>query len=141
MQSLPPPAVIVSAPLPPRTSSLAAVPLKVPLSVSSVVTVMPAQSAGFTFVISLFNDNVNVYEVNNNGNWYDFGFFFGVLNALGGAGSRGQEAQLSAGSGTTPRKHARHPPWMTAMPRSRPYWESPYATPTTTFPLACPCSR
>jgi hypothetical protein len=42
-------------------------------------------------VISLFNDNVNVYEVNNNGNWYDFGFFFGVLNALGGAGSRARK--------------------------------------------------
>jgi hypothetical protein len=40
-----------------------------------------------TFVISLFSDNVNMYEVNNNGNWYDFGFFFGLLIGLGG-GSR-----------------------------------------------------
>jgi hypothetical protein len=40
-----------------------------------------------TFVISLFTDNVNMYEVNNNGNWYDFGFFFGLLIGLGG-GSR-----------------------------------------------------
>jgi hypothetical protein len=45
----------------------------------------------FTFVISLFTDNVNVYEVNNNGNWYDFGFFFGVLISLGGAGSRARK--------------------------------------------------
>jgi hypothetical protein len=40
-----------------------------------------------TFVISLFTDTVNMYEVNNNGNWYDFGFLFGLLIGLGG-GSR-----------------------------------------------------
>jgi hypothetical protein len=40
-----------------------------------------------TFVISLFTDNVSVYEVDNNGNWYDFGFFLGVLIALGGGGA------------------------------------------------------
>jgi hypothetical protein len=39
-----------------------------------------------TFAISLFTDNVSVYEVANNGNWYDFGFFIGVAIALGGAG-------------------------------------------------------
>jgi hypothetical protein len=31
-----------------------------------------------TFIISLFNDNVNIYEVHNNGNWYDFGFVVGI---------------------------------------------------------------
>ena len=40
-----------------------------------------------TFVISLFTDNVSVYEVANNGNWYDFGFFLGVAVALGGGGA------------------------------------------------------
>jgi hypothetical protein len=39
-----------------------------------------------TFVISLFSDNVSVYEVANNGNWYDFGFVFGALIVLGGSG-------------------------------------------------------
>jgi predicted small secreted protein len=39
-----------------------------------------------TFVISLFTDNVGVYEVANNGNWYDFGFLFGLTISLGGAG-------------------------------------------------------
>jgi hypothetical protein len=39
-----------------------------------------------TFVISLFSDNVSVYEVANNGNWYDFGFVLGLLIALGGSG-------------------------------------------------------
>ena len=39
-----------------------------------------------TFVISLFNDNVNIYEVHNNGNWYDFGFVLG-LSVVFGSGS------------------------------------------------------
>jgi len=30
--------------------------------------------APFTFVISLFTDDVNVYEVHNNGNWHNSGF-------------------------------------------------------------------
>lgn len=40
-----------------------------------------------TFVISLFNDNVSVYEVHNSGNWYDFGFVLGILIVLGGGGA------------------------------------------------------
>ena len=40
-----------------------------------------------TFVISLFNDNVNIYEVHNNGNWYNFGYVFG-LSIVFGSGSR-----------------------------------------------------
>ena len=48
--------------------------------------------APFTFVVSLFRDNVNVYEIHNNGNWYNFGFVLGagVLLGGGGAGSRGR---------------------------------------------------
>jgi hypothetical protein len=41
--------------------------------------------APITFVISLFNDHVSVYEVNNNGNWYDFGFVLGLSCSFGGA--------------------------------------------------------
>ena len=41
--------------------------------------------APITFVISLFKDSVNIYEVHNNGNWYDFGFVFGAAIALGGS--------------------------------------------------------
>ena len=37
-----------------------------------------------TFVISLFTDSVNIYEVDNNGNWYDFGFVLGLCCSLGG---------------------------------------------------------
>lgn len=40
--------------------------------------------APITFVISLFSDTVNVYEVHNNGNWYDFGFVLGLSIAFGG---------------------------------------------------------
>ena len=40
----------------------------------------------FTFIISLFNDNINIYEVYNNGGWYNFGFMFGVSAILGGGG-------------------------------------------------------
>ena len=42
--------------------------------------------APITFIISLFTDTVNVYEVHNNGNWYDFGFVFGAAMSLGGSG-------------------------------------------------------
>jgi hypothetical protein len=49
--------------------------------------------APITFVISLFSDNVNGYEIHNNGNWYNFGFVLGagVLLGGGGAGSRGRK--------------------------------------------------
>jgi hypothetical protein len=49
--------------------------------------------APITFVISLFNDNMNVYEIHNNGNWYNLGFVLGagVLLGGGGAGSRGRK--------------------------------------------------
>ncbi len=37
-----------------------------------------------TFIVSLFNENVNIYEVHNNGNWYNFGFVLGVAIVFGG---------------------------------------------------------
>ena len=39
-----------------------------------------------TFVISLFTDSVQMYEVNNSGGWYNFGFLLGAAIALGGSG-------------------------------------------------------
>jgi hypothetical protein len=42
--------------------------------------------APVTFVISLFTNNVNLYEVHNNGNWYDFGFVLGAGILFGGGG-------------------------------------------------------
>jgi hypothetical protein len=37
-----------------------------------------------TFVIGLFADDVNVYEVHNSGNWYNFGFILGAVFLIGG---------------------------------------------------------
>ena len=33
---------------------------------------------------SLFSDNIAIYAVNNNGNWYDWGFVIGAAGSLGG---------------------------------------------------------
>jgi hypothetical protein len=43
--------------------------------------------APITFIISLFTDKVNLYEVHNNGNWYDFGFVLGAGILFGGNGA------------------------------------------------------
>lgn len=43
--------------------------------------------APVTFVISLFTNTVNIYDVRNSGNWYDVGFFLGIVGVLGGGGS------------------------------------------------------
>lgn len=40
------------------------------------------------FIISLFSDTVHMYEVNNSGNWYNFGFLIGVAIILGGSCGR-----------------------------------------------------
>ena len=39
-----------------------------------------------TFIISLFNKNINIYEIHNNGGWYNFGFLFGVMIIFGSSG-------------------------------------------------------
>lgn len=46
--------------------------------------------APFSFVVSLFSDDVAVWAVNNNGGWYSFGFLIGVgsLGLGGGKASR-----------------------------------------------------
>ena len=40
----------------------------------------------FTFIISLFNKNINIYEVVNNGGWYNFGYVVGLSMIFGGGG-------------------------------------------------------
>ncbi len=40
-----------------------------------------------TWVISLFSDTVSIYEVHNNGGWYDTGFLLGAGFFLGGGGA------------------------------------------------------
>lgn len=39
----------------------------------------------FTFIISIFSDKVNIYEVANNGGWYNFGFIIGISVFYGGS--------------------------------------------------------
>ena len=46
-----------------------------------------------TFVVSLFKDGVGIYEVRNNGGWYDFGFMVGVSMIFGGSGRSGGAAR------------------------------------------------
>jgi hypothetical protein len=41
----------------------------------------------FTFVISLFTDNVRIYDVHNSGNWYNLGFLLGIMIFFGGSGN------------------------------------------------------
>jgi len=44
--------------------------------------------APITFIVSLFNPNVRIYETNNCGGWYDFGFLVGLAGTCGGSGSQ-----------------------------------------------------
>ena len=55
-----------------------------------------------TFVVSLFNDHVNIYEVHNSGNWYNFGFMLGVSSAFSGAARSGSNSRRRARSPQRP---------------------------------------
>jgi len=46
-----------------------------------------------TFVVSLFNDDVGIYEIHNNGGWYDFGFLFGAMVIFSGMARSGYAAR------------------------------------------------
>ena len=48
-----------------------------------------------TFIISLFNKKVGIYEVFNNGGWYNFGFIFGVMIIFGGSSGGASKAKRS----------------------------------------------
>lgn len=39
-----------------------------------------------TFIIGIFTDTVGIYEINNSGGWYDFGFVLGLLISLSHGG-------------------------------------------------------
>jgi len=38
-----------------------------------------------TFIISLFTKSVGIYELNNTGGWYNFGFILGIAISFGGS--------------------------------------------------------
>ena len=44
--------------------------------------------APLVFLVSLFKSNVGIYEVHNNGAWYNFGYLFGLACFFGGTGNR-----------------------------------------------------
>ena len=44
--------------------------------------------APFVFVASLFKSDLSIYEVHNNGVWYNFGYLFGLACFFGGSGNR-----------------------------------------------------
>ena len=44
--------------------------------------------APFTFIVSLFDDEVAIYAINNNGSWYNFGFLLGASIFFGGSGNK-----------------------------------------------------
>ena len=47
-----------------------------------------------TFAVSLFRDDVNIYETRNNGGWYNFGFLWGVLIVFGSAGRASAKEEM-----------------------------------------------
>jgi len=44
--------------------------------------------APFVLVASLFKSSLSIYEVHNNGAWYNFGYLFGLACLFGGGGNR-----------------------------------------------------
>lgn len=40
----------------------------------------------FSFIFSIFSDGVAIYDINNTGGWYDFGFMIGIGGFSFGAG-------------------------------------------------------
>ena len=42
----------------------------------------------FSWIGSLFSEDISIYAVYNNGGWYDFGFALGTGAILGGSSSR-----------------------------------------------------
>lgn len=40
--------------------------------------------APVSLVVKIFNNDVNVYETNNTGWWYQFGFYIAIIGGFGG---------------------------------------------------------
>jgi hypothetical protein len=54
-----------------------------------------------TFIVSLFNDHVSIYEVRNNGGWYDFGFMVGLSMVFSGSARSGAAGRSARRRRTT----------------------------------------
>ena len=53
------------------------------------------------FIASLFNPNVGLYEIHNNGAWYNFGFLRGIFIPLSGEAGAGVQRPGSSRCGRT----------------------------------------
>src|SRR5262249_25846301 len=55
--------------------------------------------APFVFLASLFKGDLSIYEVHNNGAWYNFGYLFGLACFFGGNGKQaaGRCAMVAGG--------------------------------------------
>ena len=53
--------------------------------------------ASFPFVVSLFKDDIGIYEAHNNGRWYNFGFIFGLMIIFGG--NKGAQIKIDGRDG------------------------------------------
>ena len=40
--------------------------------------------APISLIVRLFNPDIRIYEVNNTGWWYDFGFYMAIISGFGG---------------------------------------------------------
>ena len=49
--------------------------------------------APFVFVVSLFKNNLNIYEVHNSGAWYNFGYLLGLACFFGGGNRTARRKQ------------------------------------------------
>jgi hypothetical protein len=57
--------------------------------------------APFVFIASLFKGEINIYEVHNNGAWYNFGYLLGLACFFGGSGNRTAAMKCSRPAGGT----------------------------------------
>ena len=50
------------------------------------------------FVVSLFRRDLSIYEVHNNGAWYNFGYLFGLACFFRGSGKRTPRRAVKSGT-------------------------------------------
>jgi hypothetical protein len=50
------------------------------------------------FVVSLFRRDLGIYEVHNNGAWYNFGYLFGLACFFGRKGNRAARRAVKSGT-------------------------------------------
>jgi len=55
--------------------------------------------APIVFVVSLFKNNLGIYEIHNNGAWYNLGYLFGLACFFGGGGNQAARRRKTAVAG------------------------------------------